>query len=90
MKKHIKLLCGAAVLSLAVGCGNKAEEPPVEPEPEVEMESEVIAEAADEQTIDEQAMPIPADFQAEMIENVTEENYKEELAAVEKELESES
>ncbi len=86
--RSMKPLFVPAVFALALGCGNKAEEPP--PEPEVEIESEVVAEAPAEEAIDENAMPIPADYQAEMEESVTEENYKEELAAIEKELESES
>lgn len=89
MKRHLQQIACAATFAFALGCGNKAEEPPVEPEPEVEVESEIVAEAPVE-AIDENALPIPADFQAEMATSVTEENYEEELATVEKELESES
>ena len=88
------LALGAGSL-MGVACGGEAEpeEAPTEtPAETAEAPTEETAEAADgegeaEAEISAAAIPVPADFEAEMNEQVTGENYRAELDALAAELE---
>lgn len=92
----MRLIPGALCVALALTACENAEEPSVEPateteEVEVEQAPEPIAEAEEPAPAEEEAptaetVPIAEDFAEEAAKQVTADNYKQQLAAMEKEL----
>ena len=84
----MRYLLVCALLALSIGCDKKEPEVEETPTEEVEEVAEVqIPEIDLDKELNEESLPIADDFADEVAETIDDSNLKENLEAIEKELE---